>query len=230
MIPDRPSHEEREVQSERAGSFLRRALTPNAAAEERLLELLAERRRELREHAARFEERIADLERREVLLSDERAAVERLLRRGTAELDARERELVQYERELDERDARVQVLETDVNRRRTELGAVELKRASVEQREKAVEAREAVLASRELEAPTLSVADAAETSGPIVLFVPGVRYRLVEHEAGLHVGDPVEVDGVEYEAVRIGASPLPDDPRPCAYLTQGAPLPPPSQD
>ena len=136
MIPDRPSHDEGGSRPDKAGGLLRRALSPNAAAEERLLTLLAERLRELQEHAARFQERILDLERREELLSDERAAVERLLRRGTAELEARERELVQFERELADRDARLRTLDADVNRRRSELGAVELKRASVEQREK----------------------------------------------------------------------------------------------
>jgi hypothetical protein len=224
MIPDRSSHEEGETRPEQARGLLRRALVPNAAAEGRLLALLAERRRELQEHAARFEERIVDLERREELLSDERAAVERLLRRGTAELEARERELVQFERELVEREARLDTLEADVKRRRGELGAVELRRAAVELREKAVDAREAEFAARESELEQRPPDGApSEEGGPVLLFVPGPRYRLVEHESLVRVGDLLELEGVEYVAVRVGRSPLPGDARPCAYLVRGAP-------
>src|SRR5919109_134996 len=143
------------------------------------------------------------------------AAVERLLRRGTTELDARERELVQFERELAERETRVQAREDDVNRRRGELGAVELKRAALEQREKAVEAREEALAARDAESQAEgSTSVEHEVSGPVVLFVPGPRYQLVDRDAGVRPGEVVEIEGFEYEAVRVGRSPLPGDTRP----------------
>ena len=57
------------------GGLVRRVFTPGPTPEERLEQILAERRRELDEHAARFDASIADLERREELLRDSRAAV-----------------------------------------------------------------------------------------------------------------------------------------------------------
>ena len=58
--------------------IVRRVLSPGPSAEQRLEELLAQRRRELEEHAARLRESIAELERREELLRDSRASVERI--------------------------------------------------------------------------------------------------------------------------------------------------------
>jgi hypothetical protein len=234
MIPDQPNEEASERRPPKPGGIFRRALAPNVAAEEQLLELLAERRRELEEHAGRFEEQILDLEHREQLLSDERASVERLLRRGTTELEARERDLMQLERELADREGRLRQDEAEMLRRRGELGAVELKRASLEQRERVLDARDADLAAREAEVDAretelASERAAADEPGPGLLFVPGAAYRLVERgPAPAAAGSPVEVDGVEYVVSRVGASPLPNDGRRCAYLVRGAPRVPPS--
>jgi hypothetical protein len=229
MIPDQSSEDASERRPVKPGGIFSRALAPNVAAEEQLLELLAERRRELQEHAARFEEQILDLERREQLLSDERASVERLLRRGTTELEARERDLMQLERELADREARLREGEAEVTRRRGELGAVELKRASLEQRERVLEARDADLAEREAELDSRetelrSERAATDEPGPALLFVPGAAYRLVEREpAPVAAGASVELDGEEYVVSRVGVSPLPSDVRRCAYLVRGAP-------
>jgi hypothetical protein len=151
---------------------VRRVLSSGPTPEERIEELLAERRRELDETAARFDESIADLERREELLRDSHASVERMLRLGQTDLEARETELTDFLRDLTERESRLEQAEADVARRRRELGAVELKRASVERRERDLEAREAVLAERELqpdrpaEPETDTVGTPAPASGP----------------------------------------------------------------
>jgi hypothetical protein len=127
------------------GGLVRRVLSTGPTPEERLEELLAERRRELDETAARFDASIADLERREELLRDSRTSVERMLRLGRSDLEARENELTDFMRALGERETKLASAEADLARRRQELGAVELKRASVERREQEVEERRTAL-------------------------------------------------------------------------------------
>lgn len=195
--------------------------------EERLEQLLAERRRELEQHAGSFESAVADLGRREELVRDTRTSVERALRVGTADLDAREADLADVAHELTKREARIRAEEASLADRRSELGAVELKRAAVEQREQALAAREADLAAREeaLEthehAPTPAVGS-DEAPSPVLAFVPGASYRLVDIDRpGLGPGDALEVDEEEYVVGRVGPSPLPSDPRRCAYLVLG---------
>ena len=211
-------------------ALVRRIIPHSLAPEERLERLLAERRRELDEHAARFEETLVDIERREELLRDSRASVERLLRLGTSELDARESDLARLVRDLTEREALIREGESELEQRRSELGAVELKRAAVEGRERALEAREAVLTTREArleerEAEARLEADvSSEAAAPVVLFVPGPAYRLVEIEHRPVVpGTAIRLDGNEYVVARTGPSPLPGDPRTCVYLVRGAP-------
>jgi hypothetical protein len=184
---------------------------------ERIEALLAERRRELEAEAARFEESVRDLERREELLRDSRASLERLLRLGTNDLDSRESELAQLVYELTSRDEQLRESETDLARRRGELGAVELKRAALERHEQALADREEKIAAREAELPGQT--PAAEP-GPVVLaLVPGAKYTLVDIEAAsLGRGDTLTVEGEQYGVARIGPSPLPGDSRRCAYL------------
>ena len=138
---------------DRRSGIVRRVLSPGPNPEERLEELLAQRRRELDEHAEQLHASIAELERREELLRDSRASVERMLRLGTSDLEARETELTGYLRELTTREKALAEEEEDLGRRRQELGAVELKRAAVERRERAVEVRELEVAEREAAAP-----------------------------------------------------------------------------
>jgi hypothetical protein len=207
------SHED-----ERRGGIVRRVLSPGANPEERLEELLAQRRKELDAHAEQLHASIAELERREELLRDSRASVERMLRLGTSDLEAREQELASYLRELTERGHELARAEEELGQRRQELGAVELKRAAVERRERAVEAREAEVAEREAAAKTV------RDEGPIELaFVPGARYALVELDASpLTPGLELEIEDEVFVVTRIGRSPLPGDARRCAYLTRGA--------
>jgi hypothetical protein len=203
---------------DRRGGLVRRVLSPGPSSEERLEELLAQRRRELDEHAERLREAITELERREELLRDSRASVERVLRLGTSDLEAREAELTGYLRDLTERESRLTVAEEELARRRQELGAVELKRAAVEARERALDVRDAELSARET---AIAAEDAAEE--PVELaFVPGVRYALAEPEPPpLLPGSELEVDKETFLVVRIGRSPLPGDGRRCAYLARG---------
>jgi chromosome segregation ATPase len=203
---------------------VRRAFGQGADPERELERLLQDRRAELEEYAARFEETARELARREERLSDERASVERLIRRSTTELEAREKELVEFERELERRAERVAAAEEDVARRRGDLGAVELMRAALESRERALEAKEAVLADREAAAGALPAEHAGVAE---LLFVPGPEYRLVDAESRATApGATLELDGGEYVVVRIGRSPLPRDARRCAYLERGAPREP----
>jgi hypothetical protein len=53
-----------------------------------------------------------------------------------------------------------------------------------------------------------------------LLFVPSPQgYRLEERDGEAPERDErVEVDGTAFVVSRVGASPLPLDPRPCAYL------------
>ena len=65
---------------DRRAGIVRRVLSSGPNPEERLEELLAQRRRELDAHAEQLHASIAELERREELLRDSRASVERMLR------------------------------------------------------------------------------------------------------------------------------------------------------
>lgn len=219
-----PGHDERERDAERhdegsdwLDAVSRKLGHHDTTPEERLEQLLAERRRELEQHAGSFESAVADLGRREELVRDTRTSVERALRVGTADLDAREADLADVAHELTKREARIRAEEASLADRRSELGAVELKRASVEQRERAVAEREASLEERELRLPGERVPAAVGLA-----FVPGERYRLIElDEQPLGPRATLDVGGEEHVVVRIGPSPLPGDARRCAYLVRG---------
>lgn len=226
---NRDSHSDRESSSDVTdglGGIVRRALSTGPSPEERLEALIAERRRELNQHAARLDESIADLERREELLRDSRASVERMLRLRTSDLEARESELTDFLRDLTERESRITGAEAELARRRGELGAVELRRAAVEQRERAVTVREDRIAELSSHANGVDEAPSSAQPGSVprveLAFVPGRDYRLVEIEQpDLTPGVAIEVEGEEYEVARTGPSPLPGDRRRCAYLVRG---------
>jgi chromosome segregation ATPase len=204
-----------------SGSLVRRVLAHSQTPEERLELLLNERRREFEEQAARLQEAVDDLERREQLLRDSRASVERLLRVRTSELDSKELEQTELARELEAREERLASAEAELAERRSELGAVELRREAVEQRERALAEREEQSAA--LEARLLEAEAEAQEASAALAFVPGAAYRLVEIEPGkLDRGGALTVDEQEYSVVRIGPSPLPGDDRRCAYLVRGA--------
>jgi hypothetical protein len=204
-----------------------RADRSGMSSEERLEALLAERRRELEEHARRLEDTMSDVERREEHVRDARTSVERVLRVGAADLEAREADLAELAHELQVREARMREEEAALAQRRSELGAVELKRAAVELREQAVATRESEVSAREAELEARESAtsgEALEDEGPsaLLLFVPGGAYRFAEIEHGaLGRGETLALDGAEYLVARVGSSPLPGDGRRCAYLVLG---------
>ena len=205
---------------DRRAGIVRRVLSSGPNPEERLEELLAQRRRELDAHAEQLHASIAELERREELLRDSRASVERMLRLGTSDLEARENELTGYLRELTEREKALAEEEEDLGRRRQELGAVELKRAAVERRERAVEVREQEIAEREAAAPHAPIRPESESVE--LAFVPGANYALAELDAvELTAGLELEIADETFVVARIGRSPLPGDSRRCAYLVRG---------
>ena len=215
-----PEHDDR-----RSG-LVRRVFSSGPSPEERLEELLAQRRRELDEHAKRLHDSIAEIERREELLRDSRASLERMLRLGTTDLEAREAELTSYIRDLTDRESQLSEAEADLARRRQELGAVELKRAAVDRRERALVAREERIAEVEATLEEHAVENwptPDPDSGPVELaFVPGDRYRVVEIDpAPLTPGYVFDVQGDAYVVARVGGSPFPSDRRRCAYLVRG---------
>lgn len=205
-------------------AVVRRILASEFDGEQRLEELLAERRHEIEEQAARLAETVQDLERREQLLRDSRASLERLLRLGTSDLESRESELVQLVRDVTAREERVRADEAELARRREELGAVELKRAALERRERALDEREDAIVERD--APDTASADHSEDGVPpaaLLAFVPGTEYRLRELDGvQLAPGATLSLEGDEYVVSRVGPSPLPADARRCAYLVRGA--------
>ena len=214
---DKHDHDE-----EPRSGLVRRVLGTGPSPEERLEELLALRRRELDEHAARLRESIAELEHREELLRDSRASVERMLRMGTTDLEAREAELTDFLSTITDREKALSEAEGDLARRRQELGAVELKRAAVDRRERAVEAKESELAELEAELAARATRDQTVPESVELAFVPGERYQLVEIEVTPLVrGADLDIEGVGYSVVRMGRSPLPGDDRRCAYLVRG---------
>jgi DNA repair exonuclease SbcCD ATPase subunit len=232
LIPRRPREDESGPEDAGGTDVARRVLAHAASPEEKLERLLAERSRELEEKAARFEEAMADLERREELLRDMRASVERLLRQGTTDLGEREVELRELSREFLEREARLSAEEAELPRRRSELGAVELRREAVEQRERALTAREEELAAAEARraataapetAPVRAAGDPSEAARPVsLLFVPGASYRLLEvEEQELAPGAVLSLEDEPYVVSRIGPAPFPGDSRRCAYLERG---------
>jgi hypothetical protein len=196
---------------------VRRILAQESDAERRLDSLLDERRRELEQQAARVAETVETLERREQLLRDSRASLERLLRLGTSDLESREAELLQLMRDVTAREERVREGEAELARRRTELGAVELKRAALERRERALEEREEALRDGDSGGAQLQ-----GLAAPVLAFVPGEAYRLHALDgAPLAAGASLTLDGVDYVVARVGSSPLPGDARRCAYLVRG---------
>ena len=210
----------------------RRVLAHASSPEEKLERMLAERSHELEEQATRFELAMEDLERREVLLRDMRASVERMLRLGTTDLTEREAEVEQLNRDVVERRERLSAEEAELERRRGELGAVELKREAVEQRERALAVREEQLEARQAAQVTeLPTSAAPERANDVdgeqdvgLLFVPGTAYALVEVESrALTPGAEVVHEGTSFVVARLGPAPFPGDRRTCAYLERGAP-------
>jgi hypothetical protein len=201
---------------------MRRALALETTPPAGLAELMARRRRELEESVARIQESAIGLERREELLRDSRDSLERLLRLGANDLDARESELAQRLGELDAREEAIVAEESELARRRSELGAVELRRASIELRARALDEREADLIEREERIVVRDVGRAPGNGRPELAFVPGAGYGLVELDDSSveGPGDTVVLAGEEYVVTRVGPSPLPADDRRCAYLVR----------
>jgi hypothetical protein len=205
--------------------------------EEAVDALITDRGRELEEQTERLQQTIESLERREEQAARLRSAVEEMLRHGSAELDERHAELSTFALELRAREEAVREQERDLALRKQELGAVELRRAAVERREEAAAEREAALeeAASRLDDKELQLAERERAEHVVSNLVPPAK---PEPEAATHLlyvardgwqlveraGPPppldasVEIDGEALVVMRISRSPLPDDPRTCAYL------------
>jgi len=215
-----------------------RALFAATDDEEAVDALISDRGREIEEQTERLQQTIESLERREEQAGRLRSAVEEMLRHGSAELDERQAELAALAVELRAREEAVREQERDIALRKQELGAVELRRAAVERREETATEREAALEQaaadvrdRELElaererSAAVVVSDLAPPAAPEpeaathLLYVARDGWQLVERDGPVPPLDAaVEVDGVALVVARVGHSPLPDDPRACAYL------------
>jgi chromosome segregation ATPase len=124
---------------------LRSIFAPGDEQEAAIETAIAARGRELETQTAQLAETIADLERREQKTRELRAAVEEMLRRGSAELDERHAELNALALSLTKREDALSRSENDMANRRREAGAVELRRAALERRETAIVDREQAL-------------------------------------------------------------------------------------
>ena len=102
--------------------------------------LITDRGREIEEQTERLQLTIENLEQREEQAARLRAAVEEMLRHGSAELDERHAALTALALELAAREEKLREQEEEIGLRRQELGAVELRRAAVERREEAASA------------------------------------------------------------------------------------------
>ena len=122
-----------------------RALFAATDGTDAIEELIDQHGRELEERAASLRLAILDLEEREERVRTLRASVDALLREGSAELDERHAELAVAAQELADRETTLARLEAELEERRSELGAVELRRAAVERREAALDERQAEL-------------------------------------------------------------------------------------
>ena len=95
---------------------------------------------------------------------------------------------------------------------------MELKRAAVERRERAVAEREETFAER----GSAKRAEEDQSPSPLLVFLPGAAYSLVELEhPPVRAGATLALDTGEYVVARTGPSPLPGDARRCAYLVRG---------
>ena len=198
--------------------------------------VINDRGRELEEQTERLRQTIESLERREEQAARLRSAVEEMLRHGSAELDERQAELAALAIELRAREEAVRQQERDASLRKQELGAVELRRAALERREETAAERERALeqVAADLRARELQLAEqehvrpvgdltqrpTQEPQAPThLLYVARDGWQLVERNGPVPpVDSSVDVDGEPLVVTRVGRSPLPDDPRACAYL------------
>lgn len=217
---------------------LRSLFSSTSRADDELETVIELRSRELEEQTARLAETIADLEQRERRTQELQASVEEMLRAGSTELDQRQASLGELAAELASREQALAEGERLLEARRSELGAVELRRASVERREEALADRQRELdelrtelsrriEETELRSRTASEQDANRTapdSTAHVLLLVTDRYTLRAADGPAPpAGSSVDVDGQSFRVTRVGRSPLPGDRRPCAFLEPTGP-------
>lgn len=124
---------------------LRALFKPTDAGRQEVERLIETHGRELDIRADELVARMAELEQREERTVQLRAAVERMLRDGSAELDTRQTQLNELSAQLADREAALRRLEDEISERRQKVGAVELHRAALERRERALEERQRML-------------------------------------------------------------------------------------
>jgi DNA repair exonuclease SbcCD ATPase subunit len=184
--------------------------------------LISDRSREIEEQTERLQLTIENLEQREEQAARLRAAVEEMLRHGSAELDERHAALTALAADLGAREGRLREQEHELALRRQELGAVELRRAAVERREEAAARREAALTHthgrNEPEHAEQRAGEPDPAAGHVLVLADG-GWRMIERDGPPPVVDSsLEIDGQAFLVTRVGRSTLPGDRRACVYL------------
>ena len=219
------SPDQHESDDVRRGGLVRRVLNQGPSAEQRLEELLAQRRSELEAHAARLRESIEELERREELLRDSRASVERMLRLGTSDLEAREAELTDFLSGLTAARGGAHGRRKKISRvadRSSAPSSSSVPRSSAvsgrwkHERATSSSARRRSRSGQPLRRPSRSPSRSSSCSCP-----ESATASSTSSPSPLTRGYAFDVEGVEYAVARIGRSPLPGDDRRCAYLVRG---------
>lgn len=188
--------------------------------EERAREIRGAVEEMLRRGSAELDERHAELnllarelaEREERLAAAEAGLAERKQELGAVEL--RRAAVERREEAIAEREGALERIASELQERELGFAAIEEReRELADQLARIAELQDAAALAAEQGAPSYGAADAH------VVFVPGERYGLVEADGPPpEVGAHVEIDDVAYRVVRLGASPLPGDRRPCVVV------------
>jgi septal ring factor EnvC (AmiA/AmiB activator) len=192
--------------------------------------LREERERELerlRGDLAGRERRAAELEQQHAELEQQHAELEQALVRETGLREERERELERLRGDLAGRERRAAELEQQHAELDGQLAettadlAEERKRSAAAEEELRGELNRVVARLAEAEATVAASATPPEEAFPDhVVFLPGTSgYHLAELAGPPpEAGAVTEIEGVAFRVLKVGRSPLPDDPRRCAYL------------
>jgi DNA repair exonuclease SbcCD ATPase subunit len=178
-------------------------------------------RDELAQLRAEADGLVRTLSERETLLAEKELVLSKLQHeqsRVQLQADAASTKLLEVDSQLRTRDERVTTLERELQELR--VGIDERDRRLADAAAQLSGMRDALM-ERELavEREHEHRASAALVAGHVRFIAGTDGYKLSESEESCsRPGDVVEIDGKPFEVVTIGRSPLPRDPRPCAFL------------
>jgi murein DD-endopeptidase MepM/ murein hydrolase activator NlpD len=190
-----------------------RAETRIAELQARLKEAKAEADRAQKDDAERRSRRMAELEQALLRETGLREETEQELERLRGDLAGREQRVADLEHQHAELDGRLAETTAEL--------AEERKRSATAEEELRGELDRVVARLAEAEATVAASATQPEEAFPDhVVFLPGESgYHLAELAGPPpEAGAVTEIEGVAFRVLKVGRSPLPDDPRRCAYL------------